>query len=553
MLAKIELALTVALLVAVYACSPAGGPAAAGEDAASADGSGDAYDSGQTEDGDQQGADLADAADSGSDPGYDGGQDAGSDPGADPGQHPCDPGVPVSNNILDQHQMIIVTGPALVQEFERLADWKRAKGVPTLVVDTDTIAANVSGVDLPAKIREYIRLRKLEGAQWVLLGGDAEVVPPRMVHTRALTQFDEIFASDFYYSDLDGTWDANGNGTYGEVADDCEMHPDIAVGRLTVAALPEAQTAIDRILLYEQTDSGKVLKTLFISEDTGFMGFDSAAQLNPLAENTFPARFEKQKLYWKWESYPGSEENTLAAQIAALEDGRNLVTHYGHASEYDLNMEMSAQDVDSLHNSPYFPIYVTCGCMAGNFTYSGMDSAGERLITNPNGGAVAYLGNANYGLGPGGGTAFIQAFYQALFAGTTRIGSAMMTARDNFYTQESNLQSELLGIRWTQFVVVLFGDPEMEARIEVPGQLEISHAQALGRGEQCLEVAVTLNGQPAAGATVTVYRRAAYLFRQQTDSSGRTTFRFDPGAAGLLDVTATLSQNVPALSAVEVY
>jgi len=477
----------------------------------------------------------------------------GGDAGADIPHYPCANGVTPAENILTKYQMLIVTGPQLVEEFRALADWKAQKGVPTVIVDTVTIDKNISGQDLPAKIREYIRQSWLQGVEWVLLGGDAEVVPPRLVHTRALTQFDETFASDFYYSDLDGTWDKNGNGVYGELADDCDMHPDIAVGRLPVSNAADVRAVTDKILLYEQTDNSKTLKALFISEDTGFLNFDSALQLNPLADNVFPARFEKQKLYWKYEGYPGATENSLAAQVAALEDGKNFVTHYGHASELDLNMEMNASDVDKLTNSPYFPIYVTCGCMAGHFDYQSADSAGERLLTNPSGGAVAYLGNTNYGLGAGGGTAFIEAFYKALFAGNTQLGNAMKIARETFYTNESSLQSELLGIRWTQFVVVLFGDPEMPARLDNPGRLVLRHPDKMRVGEQCLELEVTRESRPLAGATVTLYRRGQFLFRQQTDQQGRTVFRFDPGAPGSVEVTASNGQDLPALSVLEVF
>lgn len=482
----------------------------------------------------------------------DGGPDLGPDEDP-PDPLVCDPGVPPSLDTRDQVRMLIVTNDALLDAFQDLADWKGAKGVPTEVVATSWIAANVEGSDLAAKIRRYIRDRQATGLAYVLLGGDAEVVPPRLVHTRALFQYDDTFASDFYYSDLDGSWDGNGNGTFGELADGCEMHPDIAVGRVPASTVTDVETFTDRLLLYEQQDTGDTQKALFISEDTGFLNFDSALQLNPLADNVFPAAFEKQKLYWKPQGYPGATENTLAAQVAALAAGKGLVTHYGHASEYDLNMEMDWRDVDALANSPHFPVYVTCGCQAGNFAFGPQDAAGERLLTNPRGGAVAYLGNANLGLGPGGGTALVEAFYRALFGGTTRLGDALNTARNTFYSQESSLQSEVLGIRWTQFVVTLLGDPEMEVRTQPPARLEVLHETRMPQGEQCLQVEVRRGGVPLAGARVTLYRRGAFLFSQSAGTDGKTVFRIVPGGPGSFQVTATHPQSLPALSSVRVF
>ncbi len=479
------------------------------------------------------------------------------DPGGDPvgpdiDNLPCDPSVPLSVDVLDQTEMLIVTGPSLAPAFEALADWKRAKGVPCEVVTTDLIDQNMAGVDGAERVREYIRSLHANGdLAYVLLGGDAEVVPYRNLHTQALFTYDAEFASDFYFSDLDGTFDANGNGTYGEIDDDVEMHPDVSVARLPVSTPAETARIIDRLLAYEQTDSGHATDALFISEDSGFMGFDSAIQLDPLANNTFPAGYAKQKLYWKHESYPDAEPNSLQAQLDAIDAGKNFVTHYGHSSEHSLNMEMSGMDVDELTNAPVFPVYVSCGCLAGDFAFD-TDCAGERLLTNPNGGAVAYLGNTNIGLGPTGGTALIKSFYEALFAGNDRLGDALSVARNSFYTSETSLHNETTGIRWTQFVVVLFGDPEMPVRTAVPEQLTLEHPGVLGRGEQCLEVRASLDGQPLAGIQVAIFRPGKFLYRQETDAAGTTVFRFTPQTPGQIMVTATLAQSLPALSTITV-
>lgn len=507
--------------------------------------------------------------DAGTDPGVDGGRDAGTDAAADPGvdagtdaghdtgadidDWSCDPGVPVSVDILDETEMLIVTGEALAGAFEDLAAWKRAKGVPCQVVTTSWIETNVAGVDAAERLREHIRSLWSAGELgYVLLGGDADVVPCRLVQSNALFSYHAEFASDFYFSDLDGTFDANGNFTYGETSDDVEMHPDVAVARAPVSTAAEAELFVDRVLAYEQTDSGHVLDALFISEDTGFLDFDSALQLNPVADDTFPPDFDKQKLYWKHESYPDAVPNSLGAQVDALDTGKGFVTHYGHSGESWLNTVMSDDDVDALTNAPDFPVYVSCGCFAGNFAYAQMDAAGERLFTNPKGGAVAYLGNTNTGLGPGGGTALIKAFYQALFAGIDRLGDALFDARNNFYSDEGNLHNETLGIRWTQFVVVLFGDPEMPVRTMAPAALTVSHPTAIGRGEQCLPIQASIDGMPAAGITLALYRPGAFLYRQETDGRGRTVFRFTPGAAGDILVTATAPQSIPAQGVISV-
>ncbi|HUU02281.1 MAG TPA: C25 family cysteine peptidase [Myxococcota bacterium] len=527
---------------------------------ASCNGTGEYADSGYEEQdgvadaGLDAGADQA--GDQGSDPGDEANADQGSDLGADPGgdfNQACEQGIPSSVDIIDASEMLIVTNDVLRPAFEVLADWKRAKGVPTSVVTTAWIDANSSGRDAAERLRGYIHDMVFgSGVRYVLLGGDAEVVPVRRVHARALMSYDDIFVSDFYFSDLDGNWDANGDDVFGEPADDLDMHPDVALGRVPASTPADAETFVNRVLAYEQTDPGCARDALFISEDTGFLNFDAAVQLNPLADDVFPADFRKQKLYWKYEGYPGAEPNTKDAQIEALEAGRAFVTHYGHASEQDLNLEMTAGDVSSLSNSPHFPIYISCGCQAGNFAYASSDSAGERLLTNPGGGAVAYLGNTNFGLGPGGGTALIESFYRGIFEQGLDLGSALDYAREHFYTNESSLQNELLGIRWTQLVVVLLGDPEMPVYTTDPGRLSLEAPAAIGRDEQCVAVTVLLAGQPIPGARVTLYRNGEFLYRQESDAQGRTVFRFTPQNRGQILLTATLVNAVPALGNIAV-
>jgi photosystem II stability/assembly factor-like uncharacterized protein len=104
---------------------------------------------------------------------------------------------------------VIITDTAFKSDFERLADWRLEQGFIPTIATTNNIAASYSGDDLPKKIREYIKAAyQYWGTTFVLLGGDVQYVPHRVCDTS--------YASDLYYSDLEGSWDENGNGIYGE-------------------------------------------------------------------------------------------------------------------------------------------------------------------------------------------------------------------------------------------------------------------------------------------------------------------------------------------------
>ncbi len=173
-------------------------------------------------------------------------------------------------------------------------------------------------------------------------------------------------------------------------------------------------------------------------------------------------------------------------------------------------------------------------------------------MTNPNGGALAYLGNTNVGLGAVGGTAQISSFFTAIFEHGLGLGDALNYSRDNFYTSEASLQSETLGVRWTQLAIVLFGDPEMPVYSRTPDQLILSAPATMARAEQCLEILVSQAGQAVAGATVALHREGDFIYRAYTNDEGKASFRLAPTTAGDIRVTATHTNAVPALGTIQV-
>ncbi len=77
----------------------------------------------------------------------------------------------------------------MVEEFERLAEWKTQKGVLSAVVTVSDILDGVYGNfnppgtrDLQEVLRNFIKHARSEfHTYWVLLGGDVSVIPPRSV------------------------------------------------------------------------------------------------------------------------------------------------------------------------------------------------------------------------------------------------------------------------------------------------------------------------------------------------------------------------------------
>jgi hypothetical protein len=122
-----------------------------------------------------------------------------------------------------EHLYVIITNNTLKPSFQPLADWKAKKGLSAKIVTTTEIYSTYPGVDNQEKIRNFIKYAYQNwGTMWILLGGDSHIIPDRKAYAMDCEYgppTDNFIPCDLYYSDLDGDWNADGNTTYGEVAD----------------------------------------------------------------------------------------------------------------------------------------------------------------------------------------------------------------------------------------------------------------------------------------------------------------------------------------------
>ncbi|MCK4305957.1 MAG: hypothetical protein KAY24_17090, partial [Candidatus Eisenbacteria sp.] len=154
-------------------------------------------------------------------------------------------------------------GAAMVSHFQELADWKTSKGVPAVVRTVSWINEHYAESDLPAKIRAFIKDAAARwGTNYVMLGGDAEIVPPRLIGDPdadySFIHYRVDPPADMYYGELDHTWNDNENAYYAEYdpPDTSDMssqeYLDLWVGRIPARNAAEAEVIVDKILSYER-------------------------------------------------------------------------------------------------------------------------------------------------------------------------------------------------------------------------------------------------------------------------------------------------------------
>jgi len=149
-------------------------------------------------------------------------------------------------------EMLIITpdNQAFVNACKPLMDWKNEKGVKTIILSN---YSSYVGSDNAEKVRNMIKsYYATENIQWVLLAGDAgsgaDEIPIREVYnpdvvvvggTNEVSGSDYYKPTDFYYADLNDTWDEDNDANWGESTvynlhgiDEISWNPNVYVGRL---------------------------------------------------------------------------------------------------------------------------------------------------------------------------------------------------------------------------------------------------------------------------------------------------------------------------------
>jgi len=177
--------------------------------------------------------------------------------------------------VSDTYNYIIITRSDFKQSFQPLIEDKRQR-MSAIAITTDWIYQKYQGIDDAETIRNFIRDAYQNcHTTYILLGGDADgvsiggdtqepIIPIRKLFVDFFTTESESnhllndLPSDLYYSCLDGNFDSNGNGWYGEPDDgehgsDIDMLSEVYVGRAPVDSTEEIENFIHKTLSYQET------------------------------------------------------------------------------------------------------------------------------------------------------------------------------------------------------------------------------------------------------------------------------------------------------------
>lgn len=322
---------------------------------------------------------------------------------------------------------LVISHEAFTPALGELVALRQQQGLRTRVVDVSGIYSRYSaGNPDPQAIRHYIAAARAQmGVRYVLLVGADTLDAPGYLNSGSVSFIPTPYAatSTFVrYAPADPL-----------LADtDFDGVPDVALGRLPVRTLAEAQEAVRKIVAYE-------------SQPVSARATLSAGPQDPLIQSGFAAASTQfgSLLPGSWvtdqlhQDQLGLDQARLAL-VDAFNSGRSLISYMGHSGPtrwtfdplLDISQvlgQSSASNRPNLLPSDNQPVVLQFACWTTYFVSSSQNSMAQALLLTPGRGASAVVG-ATVLLDQRNHERMAQVLAPRLLAGV-RIGDALLAAK----------------------------------------------------------------------------------------------------------------------------
>lgn len=475
-------------------------------------------------------------------------------------------------------EYLIITSGELAPAFYPYAFWKNQKGLVTEIVLIEDILARYAGEDPAAKLRAYLQEAYVNGAAWVLLGGDEDVIPIRYAYPGNTSQVPALYdqqVTDLYYADLTGDWDADGDGVYGEYNQDAaDIYPEVYVGRVPAINPEEVAIWVDKAIQYEQNPNGGdyayLTKGLFITAD----------QMVDLGEHTtlaglMPSNFAVDASRCTEMPSGGASaptQPTGETVISVMNEGWGFISNLNHGAFYyyaamtpgyngaprsnvygdSMYYDNNPGALSLLDESSMYGVHYSISCYTAAYDFDKEvfrpgpfltdNTCMEAWLFLPNKGGVAYLGNTRWGWVTSSYLIEKKFVEFAYIDSTSQLGVA--EALSKIYNPTK---------RDLAYGHNIFGDPEMRMWSQTPVPLTLSAPRDIAVDTNYVTVSVSTPDGPAANVDVCLWKPGELYMRGTTDGDGALEVPLNMAETGEMYVTATGLNKIPALDTVSVY
>ncbi|MBQ7188913.1 MAG: hypothetical protein IJR99_05800 [Kiritimatiellae bacterium] len=392
----------------------------------------------------------------------------------------------VTNDYVILAPAALATNRTEEWNFDTLLEQRRRDGFRPAIYTTEWVAEHYPGTNLAIQVRAFAQDAHARcGLRYLLIGGTHRQIPciPLYTQYNAIIKIyrESIPADAIYFGCLDGEFDHNGNGIYGELGDgdgggDVDLTAEVMVGRFPVETPAEVANLVRKTILYENAPASAFDNHAFAAEEVNFgtmvyadgfmdeLRFGSDKNwIDTIGYETsiYSNRFLSTTLY---DSTAGNWTQNDA--LALLEGNFATINHLGHGRPKSC-MKITISDATCRNRllaiSNDIPYFVYSGaCQAG--AYDVNDCFAEVLVTATNlavGTVMSSRDSWEYTGSVGGfNHNFHRAFWDAALRGTaTRFGEINEASRLANLPLISATQYTLW--RWAYYEVNLFGDPAL--------------------------------------------------------------------------------------------
>lgn len=356
---------------------------------------------------------------------------------------------------------VILTSALLRPAAERLADWHRGHDRRALVVDVQDVYDEFNeGIYHPKAVSAMLVWARTHWAapapafltlvgdgHWNFKGYNPVLYPPVPNHIPPYLAWVDPWQgevpADALYGDLDG-----------------DMVPEVAVGRLAVNTLAEAQTVVDKIVNYDENVRAAdwQRKALFVADNPDPAAGDFPLVSDEIIASHTPGDLTVIKAYLSLSSSTPTQAEILATRntiSSTLQSGVWLVQYAGHGAIPLWAGEgiWQVSDVAGLRNGPRLPVVMTFNCLDGYFAHPAQPSVAETMQRHAGGGSIAAFSPSGLGLTTDQ-HAFRVLLLDVMFKENVReLGAALTQAKREFF--------QLYGSNYMIQTMTLFGDPAL--------------------------------------------------------------------------------------------
>ena len=490
-------------------------------------------------------------------------------------------------------EMLIITpegNTGFYNAAKPLMNWKNEKGVKTVILNNYSLYGNGDDAENIRNMIKYYYER--ENVQWVLLCGDTEpgLIPIREVYNPDVIDVkqgdhespgfsDEYKPTDFYYADLDGTWNDNMNTRWGESAvktennikkDEIEWTPDVYVGRFPADNVNELERMINKTLKYEKDPKiGNWMNRMLLG--------GAISSLTPLEDEAVLTTYI-------WSNYVMNEMNFTHLHRASspydpplppasyrqeyltndnfdteLNLGYSTAIIASHGIETDFRdsdgVIYDIDDAETANNNNMPSLFYGDACTTAPYDIDG--SIGEELIKKLDAGAIGYIGGMRVTwyydgddelamLNRGNAKLFWEEFFeQKKFQQGKALYDSKVTymESDHFTEGWGSLDQE-----WERKNILsynLLGDPEVDIYTDKPLNATNPFTENIYEGQLIKSIIRDTNGTKVPYARVHMRTNDGKYRTVYADIKGEVNFRIPAQADETYNVTITGHNLIP--------